>query len=394
MSLIKSDVSDECVQALQQKALQKKALQQKALQQKALQQKALQQKALQQKALQQKALQQKALQQKKVTSLMKSDALQKKALQQKALQQKALQQKALQQKALQQKALQQKALQQKALQQKVTSLIKNDALQQKVTSVIKSDVSDECVQALQQKALQQKALQQKALQQKALQQKVTSLISFIAESDVCDECVQALQQKVTSVMSVCRLYSRKRRLSFVCAGFTAEKLLRRLAEHTLMDMVQLLFTRLPQFKEDPKWNANMKKLKMRTGGVDQNRLSRRKKSPKLKQKKLKPSSGPHQSVDQTSVAGTETDDPGGIPPQGEVRMNQQYQGGRSKAYAYAYAYAYAFAYAWCRNEITRGIVIASSLSAEESLSARVPIRPGGRGPTECARLQRTHCGLK
>ena len=27
-----------------------------------------------------------------------------------------------------------------------------------------------------------------------------------------------------------------------------------------MDMVQLLFSRLPQFKEDPKWSANMKKV--------------------------------------------------------------------------------------------------------------------------------------
>lgn len=27
-----------------------------------------------------------------------------------------------------------------------------------------------------------------------------------------------------------------------------------------MDMVQLLFSRLPQFKEDPKWVANMKKV--------------------------------------------------------------------------------------------------------------------------------------
>ncbi|XP_052237414.1 Golgi-specific brefeldin A-resistance guanine nucleotide exchange factor 1-like isoform X1 [Dreissena polymorpha] len=103
----------------------------------------------------------------------------------------------------------------------------------------------------------------------------------------------------------------------ICFEMRLSELLRRSAEHTLMDMVQLLFTRLPQFKEDPKWNANMKKLKMRTGGVDQNRLSRRKKSPKLKQKKLKPSSGPHQSVDQTSVAGTETDDPGGVGGAGE-----------------------------------------------------------------------------
>ena len=37
-------------------------------------------------------------------------------------------------------------------------------------------------------------------------------------------------------------------------------LLRKSAEHTLMDMVQLLFTRLPQFKEDGKWDNNMKKV--------------------------------------------------------------------------------------------------------------------------------------
>ena len=39
------------------------------------------------------------------------------------------------------------------------------------------------------------------------------------------------------------------------------ELLRKSAENTLMDMVQLLFTRLPQFKEDPKWNANMRKVR-------------------------------------------------------------------------------------------------------------------------------------
>ncbi|XP_052236199.1 Golgi-specific brefeldin A-resistance guanine nucleotide exchange factor 1-like [Dreissena polymorpha] len=46
----------------------------------------------------------------------------------------------------------------------------------------------------------------------------------------------------------------------ICFEMRLSELLRRSAEHTLMDMVQLLFTRLPQFKEDPKWNANMKKL--------------------------------------------------------------------------------------------------------------------------------------
>ena len=42
------------------------------------------------------------------------------------------------------------------------------------------------------------------------------------------------------------------------------ELLRKAAEHTLMDMVQLLFTRLPQFKEDAKWSANMKKVQFFT----------------------------------------------------------------------------------------------------------------------------------
>ncbi|XP_053393405.1 Golgi-specific brefeldin A-resistance guanine nucleotide exchange factor 1-like isoform X2 [Mercenaria mercenaria] len=78
----------------------------------------------------------------------------------------------------------------------------------------------------------------------------------------------------------------------ICFEMRLSELLRKSAEHTLMDMVQLLFTRLPQFKEDPKWTANMKKLKMRTGGVDQARMGRRKRSPKPKQKKNKPSLTP------------------------------------------------------------------------------------------------------
>ena len=40
------------------------------------------------------------------------------------------------------------------------------------------------------------------------------------------------------------------------------ELLRKSAEHTLMDIVQLLFSRLPQFKEDAKWAASMKKVTM------------------------------------------------------------------------------------------------------------------------------------
>ena len=44
--------------------------------------------------------------------------------------------------------------------------------------------------------------------------------------------------------------------------FTFVELLRKDAEHTLMDMAQLLFSRLPQFKEDSKWAVNMKKVHM------------------------------------------------------------------------------------------------------------------------------------
>ena len=39
------------------------------------------------------------------------------------------------------------------------------------------------------------------------------------------------------------------------------ELLRKSAENILMDMVQLLFSRLPQFKEDPKWASAMKRVR-------------------------------------------------------------------------------------------------------------------------------------
>ena len=45
--------------------------------------------------------------------------------------------------------------------------------------------------------------------------------------------------------------------------FIAE-LLRKSSEQILVEMVQLLFTRLPQFKEDAKWSANMRKVRLLT----------------------------------------------------------------------------------------------------------------------------------
>ncbi|XP_061196225.1 Golgi-specific brefeldin A-resistance guanine nucleotide exchange factor 1-like isoform X2 [Saccostrea echinata] len=83
----------------------------------------------------------------------------------------------------------------------------------------------------------------------------------------------------------------------ICFEMRLSELLRKSAEHTLMDMVQLLFSRLPQFKEDPKWVANMKKLKMRTGGVDPSRMGRKKRSPKPRPKRPK-------SKQQDNTAGT------------------------------------------------------------------------------------------
>uniref|UniRef100_H2ZA13 SEC7 domain-containing protein n=1 Tax=Ciona savignyi TaxID=51511 RepID=H2ZA13_CIOSA len=55
----------------------------------------------------------------------------------------------------------------------------------------------------------------------------------------------------------------------ICFEMRLSELLRKSAEHTLVDMVQLLFTRLPEFKEDSKnlLSNSMKKLKMRAGGM-------------------------------------------------------------------------------------------------------------------------------
>ncbi|XP_059156775.1 Golgi-specific brefeldin A-resistance guanine nucleotide exchange factor 1-like [Physella acuta] len=83
----------------------------------------------------------------------------------------------------------------------------------------------------------------------------------------------------------------------ICFEMKLSELLRKSAENTLRDMVHLLFTRLPYFKEDPKWITNInKKLKMRTGGVDPARIGKRKKSPKPKTKR---SHGPSQQTTDT-----------------------------------------------------------------------------------------------
>ncbi|XP_054265993.1 Golgi-specific brefeldin A-resistance guanine nucleotide exchange factor 1-like isoform X2 [Macrosteles quadrilineatus] len=64
----------------------------------------------------------------------------------------------------------------------------------------------------------------------------------------------------------------------ICFEVRLSELLRRCAEHYLKDMVQLLFTRLPYFSEDLRKPINMKKLKMRSGSIDQSRGKRKLKS--------------------------------------------------------------------------------------------------------------------
>lgn len=69
----------------------------------------------------------------------------------------------------------------------------------------------------------------------------------------------------------------------ICFEMRLSELLRKSAEHTLVDMVQLLFSRLPQFKEEPKsyFGANMKKLKMRAGGMSESsKWKKQKRSPR------------------------------------------------------------------------------------------------------------------
>ncbi|XP_071402444.1 Golgi-specific brefeldin A-resistance guanine nucleotide exchange factor 1-like, partial [Centroberyx affinis] len=71
-------------------------------------------------------------------------------------------------------------------------------------------------------------------------------------------------------------------------------LLRKSAEHTLVDMVQLLFSRLPQFKEEAKSfvGANMKKLKMRAGGMSESsKWKKQKRSPRPPRHMVRSSSG-------------------------------------------------------------------------------------------------------
>ncbi|MBN3324360.1 GBF1 factor, partial [Atractosteus spatula] len=92
----------------------------------------------------------------------------------------------------------------------------------------------------------------------------------------------------------------------ICFEMRLSELLRKSAEHTLVDMVQLLFSRLPQFKEEAKSfvGANMKKaynilwknkrvqLKMRAGGMSESsKWKKQKRSPRPPRHAVRGTSG-------------------------------------------------------------------------------------------------------
>lgn len=95
----------------------------------------------------------------------------------------------------------------------------------------------------------------------------------------------------------------------ICFEMRLSELLRKSAEHTLVDMVQLLFSRLPQFMEESKSyvGMNMKKMKMRAGGAsDSSKWKKQKRSPRAPRHMTKAMAGAessHQPLSNGSSAG-------------------------------------------------------------------------------------------
>ncbi|CAD5123797.1 DgyrCDS12108 [Dimorphilus gyrociliatus] len=102
----------------------------------------------------------------------------------------------------------------------------------------------------------------------------------------------------------------------ICFEMRLSELLRKSAEHTLIDMVQLLFTRLPEFKEDAKWKS-LKKLKMRAGGMGSGNAGNRKITKKQSRSREKPISIKTypQNINNDDVKKENASDIGGNPPE-------------------------------------------------------------------------------
>ncbi|XP_066992463.2 Golgi-specific brefeldin A-resistance guanine nucleotide exchange factor 1 [Anabrus simplex] len=92
----------------------------------------------------------------------------------------------------------------------------------------------------------------------------------------------------------------------ICFESRLSELLRRTSEHCLKDMVQLLFTRLPQFSEDFRVPVNLKKIKMRPGNMDPSRAKRKHHRQSAKNRPSKTSAkhrdaSPHSPQDKPSL---------------------------------------------------------------------------------------------
>ncbi|XP_019737650.1 Golgi-specific brefeldin A-resistance guanine nucleotide exchange factor 1 isoform X5 [Hippocampus comes] len=93
----------------------------------------------------------------------------------------------------------------------------------------------------------------------------------------------------------------------ICFEMRLSELLRKSAEHTLVDMVQLLFSRLPQFKEEAKSyaGASMKKLKMRAGGMNESsKWKKQKRSPKPPRHTVRSASAQVDPTQSTNLSNT------------------------------------------------------------------------------------------
>uniref|UniRef100_A0A668AIS3 Golgi-specific brefeldin A-resistance guanine nucleotide exchange factor 1 n=1 Tax=Myripristis murdjan TaxID=586833 RepID=A0A668AIS3_9TELE len=100
----------------------------------------------------------------------------------------------------------------------------------------------------------------------------------------------------------------------ICFEMRLSELLRKSAEHTLVDMVQLLFSRLPQFKEEAKSfvGANMKKLKMRAGGMSESsKWKKQKRSPRPPRHIVRSPSGQMEPSQSTTLSNNNLS--GGVP---------------------------------------------------------------------------------
>ncbi|XP_068423605.1 Golgi-specific brefeldin A-resistance guanine nucleotide exchange factor 1 isoform X3 [Clinocottus analis] len=112
----------------------------------------------------------------------------------------------------------------------------------------------------------------------------------------------------------------------ICFETRLSELLRKSAEHTLVDMVQLLFSRLPQFKEEAKSfvGANMKKaynimwknkrvqLKMRAGGMSESsKWKKQKRSPRPPRHMVRSPSGQMDSSQSSTLSNNNLS--GGVP---------------------------------------------------------------------------------